>query len=205
MTKMSTENTRGDKKSAILNAAVSELTSEGIEGFRIESVLEKSEASFSSLYHHFKSREGLIAAGFVASFSAPILNDLEAFATGLGAVKTKSDLRDHFRVFISALFSQTGISGRAGQAEAIGFGIRNDQVAQELTQLQKGITEKIVSSLQPLQQAGVIAPEADLTAAAWYSQQIGFGLVVTDFNQQDMDIKNQIDLICITFYAALGI
>src|SRR5690606_17309469 len=49
------------RKQAILDVTVRLLAERGPDGFTIDDVLVESDTSASSLYHHFGSREGLLA------------------------------------------------------------------------------------------------------------------------------------------------
>ncbi|HEY8023892.1 MAG TPA: TetR/AcrR family transcriptional regulator [Burkholderiaceae bacterium] len=56
----------GDRKSAILAAALTVFTENGIEAATIDDIRQRSQASVGSIYHHFGTKEGIAAALFVA-------------------------------------------------------------------------------------------------------------------------------------------
>jgi AcrR family transcriptional regulator len=58
---------RADLKRAILRQALHSFNLEGIDSTTIESIRSECGASVGAVYHHFKSKEGLVAALFYAA------------------------------------------------------------------------------------------------------------------------------------------
>jgi AcrR family transcriptional regulator len=54
----------GDRKSAILAAALVVFTEKGVEAATIDDIRQKSGASVGSIYHHFGAKDGIAAALF---------------------------------------------------------------------------------------------------------------------------------------------
>jgi AcrR family transcriptional regulator len=53
-----------DRKAAILGAALSAFSSKGIDATTIDDIRQYSQASVGSIYHHFRTKEGIAAALF---------------------------------------------------------------------------------------------------------------------------------------------
>jgi AcrR family transcriptional regulator len=51
-----------DRKSAILDAAITVIARRGVRGFRVEQVAEEAGVAVSLLYYYFRSRNGLVQA-----------------------------------------------------------------------------------------------------------------------------------------------
>lgn len=51
-----------DRKTAILDAAISTIARRGVRGLRVEEVAREAGVAVSLLYYHFKTRDGLIRA-----------------------------------------------------------------------------------------------------------------------------------------------
>jgi AcrR family transcriptional regulator len=54
------------RRQSILDAALACVTDHGIDGCTVEMIRDRSGASIGSLYHHFASKEGLLAALYLA-------------------------------------------------------------------------------------------------------------------------------------------
>ena len=70
-----------DRRAAILSAALACFNETGIEATTIEAIRERAGCSIGSLYHHFKSKEGLASRLFVdgiADLNAGLIARLEA-------------------------------------------------------------------------------------------------------------------------------
>ena len=52
----------GDRRQAILNAAISVIARSGVRGFRVEQVAEEADVAVSLLYYYFRNRNGLVQA-----------------------------------------------------------------------------------------------------------------------------------------------
>ena len=70
-----------DRRASILSAALACFNETGIEATTIEAIRERAGCSIGSLYHHFKSKEGLASRLFVdgiADLNAGLIVRLEA-------------------------------------------------------------------------------------------------------------------------------
>ena len=76
----------GDRKSAILAAALEVFTEKGIEAATIDDIRLKSGASVGSIYHHFGAKDGIAAALF-----SHILDDY--WGRLIGAIGGEADAR----------------------------------------------------------------------------------------------------------------
>ena len=76
--------TPGDRRQDILQAALACATELGLEAVSIEGVRARCGASVGSIYHHFGSREGIVAALYVVLFQ----RQTAAIEAALGAAQT---------------------------------------------------------------------------------------------------------------------
>lgn len=83
----------GDRRSAILSAALTVFTEKGIEAATIDDIRRKSGASVGSIYHHFGNKDGIAAALF-----AYTLDDY--WARVLAAVADEADARAAIRALV---------------------------------------------------------------------------------------------------------
>lgn len=52
----------GDRRRAILDAAITVIARSGVRGFRVEQVAEEAQVAVSLLYYYFRNRNGLVQA-----------------------------------------------------------------------------------------------------------------------------------------------
>jgi AcrR family transcriptional regulator len=61
---------RGDTRARLLEAALAVYEAEGHAGFNVHAIVARSGVSLGSLYHHFRSMDGLCAALYARSLAA---------------------------------------------------------------------------------------------------------------------------------------
>ena len=64
----------------------------GEASVRVARILEESESSYGSIYHHFGSREGLVQAALVERYVATLSLGLEEFRAAVEAATTVDDV-----------------------------------------------------------------------------------------------------------------
>ena len=84
----------GDRRSAILAAALEVFTEKGIEAATIDDIRLRSGASVGSIYHHFGAKDGIAAALF-----SHTLDDY--WAQLIAAVADKTDAREAIHALVN--------------------------------------------------------------------------------------------------------
>jgi AcrR family transcriptional regulator len=174
-----------DTKQLLLDAAQHELGLSGIEGFRIEAILGATGASFSSLYHHYKNRDGLITAALVSSFQAQVDLDVEAFLQAAKQASSSDDIVKLIRAGLDNALTTIGMTTRNRQLAVFAASLNRPELLTAIAAAQRDTAIRIASVFSDLKSQGIVPATADIEGFAWFSQQIVLGLKVTDLNTDD--------------------
>lgn len=177
------ESRAGEAKEAILNAAVQELDQEGQGGFRISRVLERSNASFSSLYHHFGSRQGLVREAHIERFSASTRHDLATFAEAALRAQTTQEFFDlTARQVFDAANNPSVQRGRHQRIESLAVALTDPELLELIIPVQRHHISALAGILERVQQRGLIRKDLDLESyVVWINgMQLGHVLLEID-------------------------
>jgi len=144
-------------RDAILHAACEELDTFGPVEFRIARVLESANASFSSLYHHFNDREGLLREAYVQMFRVSHRYDMAEVMHALSEAKTTAEFFKECarQIFISAN-NPTFMEARQQRITALAFAISDPELLEAITQAQKQEITSLASEFDHAQDEGLI-------------------------------------------------
>jgi AcrR family transcriptional regulator len=157
-------------KSAILEAAVTLLSERGPDGFTIDEVLILSDASASSLYHHFGNREGLLRAAERERYrSAYRGEDRRNLERGEGA-QTSEEFFDYIAAQLRRIVTDpANVEVRRSRLQAATKALNAPDLAEEYWQTQEEMFDAIVVMLDDAQARGLINPDVDTRAyEAWF-------------------------------------
>ena len=163
MSTVAVENTRHPTKHTILRVAIDELDEVGQGGFRIAHVVKASHASFSSLYHHFGSREALIREA-QANRYVPIEEDaLAAFKSAAAGARSTAEFNASYVQFISRLLNDSvARRGRRRNAEVLGFAMTDDELLRRIIYQQRMQTSGFALTLRDAQRKQLIREVLDV-------------------------------------------
>lgn len=173
-------------KQLLLDAAMAEIAQTGIEGFRIESILKATGASFSSLYHHFKNRDGIITAALVASFRLAIDQDIDAIEAQAQHAKTTQDVANLVKAGLDGVLTDLGALTRDKQIAVLAASITRPDLQQAIASAQAEAANRVGQLFEGFKEHGLLPQTADIEGFAWFSQQLVLGLKVTDLNVDDL-------------------
>lgn len=196
--------TKQSRKDIILEAAVDELTEQGIEGVRIEHILAKSGSSFSSLYHHFGSRENLITAALVAIFQNPVNDDISMFIEQSANSKNLDEVIAILTKRLKAILMPAGADYRQTQFRIIAASLDRPELREALQEGQRQLAQRLEAHFGSLQAIGALPVDARPTEIAWFFLQMAMGLVVTDINPEEITNQERVDLVMKAFLGILG-
>ena len=159
-------------KQAILQVAIQELNEQGQGGFRISHVIEQSNSSFSSLYHHFESREGLLreanAERFVWSTETNRKN-LAPFAEAALQCTTTEEVFDLGAMLILEVAHNPFVRQSSRQRiEVLGFALTDPELLDIVTPREKESFDFLSSIISGLQRRGLIRQDLNIESyVAW--------------------------------------
>jgi len=150
----------------LIEATIEQLSEVGEAGFRLGAVMRDTGVPTGSVYHHFGSREGLLAAARIEMFARSVDEDLELLDAGL---RTPAS-HDEFMAAIDRLIVHTNgedrLPRRVQRAEVIGMAATNPSVAEAVGGQQRRLVEKLTERLQAAVDCGAIRVEHGIEAVA---------------------------------------
>ena len=190
-------------RQALLEAAIAELTSRPEAEFRVENILAATGASFSSLYHHFGNREGLIIEAQIAVFKSPIAQDLVPFTAAAAKISNAEELKEVLAVAVSAASRAENAKARAAQLAILSAANSRPLLAEAIAKEQAEVTSQIAAAFDGLSERGVIDPQVDTRLIGQYMQATILGQSVLDLGAGPLDLTAYQDLLLKTLLALI--
>ena len=173
----------------ILKFARHEITTAGPVEFNIDRVLRKSKISRSSLYHHFKNREGLIIALEFERAYKETIGEMEQIRS---LIVNSSDLQKVFDAIKSALIAmgeKRGHERRRHRIETLAAGMRSPALQRTLADAQLAGSNHFIETLRIATEKGLIAPTEPLSGIAYVIQSLFVGRILVDLTG-DRELDN---------------
>lgn len=190
-------------RESLLAAAIAELTARPEADFRIEAILASTGASFSSLYHHFGNREGLIIEAQIAIFKSPISKDLDPFVAATLSVSNASQLKAVMALAIAAASSAQNAKDRAAQIAILAAANSRPVLAEAIAKEQAEVTAKITKAFDDLKNRGVIEPVVSTALIGQFIQVTTLGQTVLDAGAGPVKLAEWQDLVLKALLALL--
>jgi AcrR family transcriptional regulator len=182
-------------REALLEAAIAELSLHPEGDFRIEAILAATGASFSSLYHHFGNREGLIIEAQIAIFKSPISKDLDPFAAAALSVTSAAELKAVLAAAVAAASSTENAKDRAAQIAILAAANSRPVLAEAIAKEQEAVTMKIAAAFDIFKNRGIIEPEVSTTLIGQFIQVTILGQSVLDAGAGPVELAAWQDLV----------
>lgn len=162
-------------RSRILESAALEIERNGLTLFRVKRVASEADISVALLYSYFTDREDLIAATIVHRFEQVLLGQAEIFTTPLRDVRTAEELRAALDTMIVDGQDPARDEQRLLRIDGISFAHHNVTASQGIARAKAEASDKIVTTVQPLEEKGLLAPGMTAVAFAriWYALFFG--------------------------------
>jgi len=157
-------------RDAILLAACNELATVGPVEFRVQRVLESANASFSSLYHHFDNRDGLLRAANAQMFRVSNRYDIADIARATSEATTS---REFFNVVARQIFTiannPKSIIARQERITALAYGISAPELLETIIEVQKQEISSLASIFDLAKDRGLIRQDLNTESyVAWF-------------------------------------
>jgi AcrR family transcriptional regulator len=164
----------------LVQVTVDAIDEVGEPNVRLESILEASGVSVSSLYHYFGNLRGLIDAANVARFSRVYLLDIESTRSELEKARTRDDFRSMVISVIDDIFSQTRALNRRRRLLSLSGIDHNPNFSEQIAQEHRSNAAATTELLVTAKDRGLLPVDFDPVAfAVWLSAQ-AFALAVTE-------------------------
>ena len=168
----------------LLEVTISELDRVGLAEIDIDSLLRKSKISKGSLYHHFGSKNGLLAAAEAQQFMKYLKREGETLRKLIEDCATKQKFVDLVAGVMKITRLESNLDFRKKRVRAIAMSFNDENLAQVLKNAQIEVTEYLAGSFQIAKDRGWVKPETDLMALSYWIQGVFIGHIMLDITEQ---------------------
>jgi AcrR family transcriptional regulator len=168
----------------LLEVTISELDRVGLAEIDIESLLRKSKISKGSLYHHFGSKNGLLAAAEAQQFMKYLKREGETFRKLIEDCKSKQKFIDLVAAVMKITRLEANVDFRKKRVRAIAMSFNDENLAQVLKNAQIEVTQYLAGSFQIAKDRGWVKPYTDLMALSYWIQGVFIGHIMLDITEQ---------------------
>jgi AcrR family transcriptional regulator len=168
----------------LLEVTISELDRVGLAEIDIDSLLRKSKISKGSLYHHFGSKNGLLAAAEAQQFMKYLKREGETFRKIIEDCATKQKFVDLVAGVMKITRLESNLDFRKKRVRAIAMSFNDENLAQVLKNAQIEVTEYLAGSFQIAKDRGWVKPDTDLMALSYWIQGVFIGHIMLDITEQ---------------------
>jgi AcrR family transcriptional regulator len=168
----------------LLEVTISELDRVGLAEIDIESLLRKSKISKGSLYHHFGSKNGLLAAAEAQQFMKYLKREGETFRKLIEDCKSKQKFIDLVAAVMKITRLEANVDFRKKRVRAIAMSFNDENLAQVLKNAQIEVTQYLAGSFQIAKDRGWVKPDTDLMALSYWIQGVFIGHIMLDITEQ---------------------
>jgi AcrR family transcriptional regulator len=168
----------------LLEVTISELDRVGLARIDIDSLLRKSKISKGSLYHHFGSKNGLLAAAEAQQFMKYLKREGETFRKLIEDCKSKQKFIDLVAAVMKITRLEANVDFRKKRVRAIAMSFNDENLAQVLKNAQIEVTQYLAGSFQIAKDRGWVKPDTDLMALSYWIQGVFIGHIMLDITEQ---------------------
>ena len=175
----------------LMDAAISELETNGEFGFDMDSVLNQTGVARSSLYHHFDNKAGLIAAAEIEIIRSSMHEENVMQRKLFERCTSFKELFDIVTLFMRAESPDRGIDVRRSRTRLMTAALHNKKVQEAIVEAQQAESRYYAESLVIAQKNGIIRKDIDTLAVSYWIQGQFFGRILLDLGNETTDIGAQ--------------
>ena len=155
---------------ALLDAAHREVEKHGLIDFNLDRVLADAGAARSSLYHHFGSREALIAAVEFETAARALQAEMDLMRVVIMSAKSVDDVIALLEAGLSGDGGAASRARRIRRIEQLVIASRSKALADVVAAAQRDGTKHLAETLRMAAEKGIIAPRIDTMALSMWLQ-----------------------------------
>ena len=188
----STRRTRSDGRETIAlikKHALKELEKSGAVNFNLDRVIEESQVSRSSVYHHFGNRENLIAVISLDQSLQRIVDELKVVERLANQATTPAQMFDVLILGLTAGGSKEAQARRLRRVSGFAATDSNKAIHRAMQEAQVEGTAHFIRILQQAEERKLISPIVPIQGIAYLLQSMLVGRIVPDITEST-DIDN---------------
>ena len=182
-------------KKHLLDTAISLIDEFGAQGFTVEQLLEKSNISKGSLYHHFQDFSDVIVQAQVARFSQYVAEDIESLTSVIVNATSREDLMARLDLVTRASHDPERAPRRFDRAAIIASVQYSEKGRAQLSVAQQHLTDSISDLVRELQERQFVDASIDPKSLSTFIQAYSLGLVLNDVTAEPVDHEAWLALI----------
>ena len=160
----------------------------GSQGFTVEQLLETSNISKGSLYHHFEDFHDVIMQAQVLRFARYVEEDIEALTRVLLAASSREDMFGRLDLISRATHDPARSGRRADRIEILAGARHSEKMKNALAPTQARLTGAIADLVREMKAKEFVNQELDPAAVAVFIQAYSLGLIVNDVSSEPIDM-----------------
>ena len=164
----------------LLKFSAAEIKRNGVANYDLDDVLRRSKTSKGSLYHHFGSKNGLIAATQSNILSADLGEDNQRLRAFIESAKSKDEMLAILDFAITHGITSDSAQTRKRRIQAFAFAQHDKLLALQLKNDQIEASEYLAGTLQIAQDRGYFAPSGSCRGFAFWIQGAVFGHLLVE-------------------------
>lgn len=179
----------------LIEAAARLVDAHGSQGFTVEQLLETSNISKGSLYHHFEDFHDVIMQAQVLRFARYVEEDITALTNVLLAATSREDLFGRLDLISRATHDPARSHRRADRIEILAGARHSGKMKSALAPTQTRLTGAIADLVRELIAKRFVSEDLDPGSVAVFIQAYSLGLIVNDVSSESIDMEKWHDMI----------
>ena len=179
----------------LIDSAAKLIDEHGSQGFTVEVLLETSNISKGSLYHHFEDFHDVIMHAQVLRFARYVEEDIAALTNVLLAASSREDMFSRLDLISRATHDAARSARRADRIEILAGTRHSEKMKNALAPTQSRLTGAIADLVREMKAKEFVNQEIDPGAVAVFIQAYSLGLIVNDVSNDQVDLENWHSLI----------
>ena len=174
----------------LIDSAAKLIDEHGSQGFTVEVLLETSNISKGSLYHHFEDFHDVIMHAQVLRFARYVEEDIAALTNVLLAASSREDMFSRLDLISRATHDAARSARRADRIEILAGTRHSEKMKNALAPTQSRLTGAIADLVREMKAKEFVNQEIDPGAVAVFIQAYSLGLIVNDVSNDQVDLEN---------------
>ena len=161
----------------------------GSQGFTVEQLLETSNISKGSLYHHFEDFHDVIMQAQVQRFARYVEEDIAALTNALLASTSREDMFGRLDLISRATHDPARSVRRADRIEILAGARHSEKMKNALGPTQARLTGAIAVLVREMKVKEFVSEDIDPGSVAVFIQAYSLGLIVNDVSNEPIDLE----------------